>query len=343
MSNLENTGDEDINSFKGHSGDVAVIGENAKTEVSLQTIQGIYNELTGKSEEVSRFYNKPFQVELAEIEQLNLKLNQALEQYSIQSFNCTVTIFHIDDTKQQFSSFERFKLHNTGSTSPTESILLKYNFLVLLPKTRKVQTYTVSIRIASRVAVLKKMMSDFYGPPPQIFRLLGNRTAVVEIQFVDYLLARNFLSLIDDWFKVLPKAKEILFLSILQKNSHQIPRLARFITTIVVSFILISLMPKFILPESVDLLIFGKFLALSTLVVYVAANLASFTGQYIESAIDNYNELSYLKLGSGDKTEIEDAKNTNRNSIIKSVLAFIFAIFISVITNVITNYITPVG
>jgi len=61
-----------------------------------------------------------------------------------------------------------------------ESVLLKYNFLVLLPKTKKPQPYKVAIRLASRGAIVKKMLSDFYGPPPKIFRLMGNRIAVVE-------------------------------------------------------------------------------------------------------------------------------------------------------------------
>lgn len=41
------------------SGDVAVIGEGTpnRTPVSLQVLQGIYHELTGKKEEVSKSYN----------------------------------------------------------------------------------------------------------------------------------------------------------------------------------------------------------------------------------------------------------------------------------------------
>lgn len=223
-----------------------------------------------------------------------------------------------------------------------ESILLKYNFLVLLPKTNKPQPYTVSIRLASRVSIVKKMLSDFYGSPPQIFRLMGNRIAVVEVQYIDYLVARNFLNLIDEWFKVLPKARQSKVVTFLQNNSHQIPKLAKFLTAVIVAQITISLLPKFISNELVNLLIFSKFLGYSLLAIYIATTLAGWAAQYIESSIDNYNELSYLKLTSGDSLEIEDAENNNRLSIIKAIIAFLFTIFISVITNIITSYLTPV-
>src|SRR5258706_11273127 len=142
----------------GPSGDVAIIGESSSaTQVSLQTLQGIYNELTGKSEEVGKSYSKSIRVKFNDIEQLNHKITQVCEQYNIVSGNCSVTVFYVDDTRDQFSSFDRFRLHNSGSTSSVESVLLKYNFLVLLPKTRQPQSYTVSVRLASRVAVAKRM------------------------------------------------------------------------------------------------------------------------------------------------------------------------------------------
>ena len=86
--------DNESDGTEGTSGDVAVIGESSnRTQVSLQTLQGIYNELTGKSEEVGKSYNKPIRVKLTEIEQLNHKISQACEQYNIVSGNCSVTVY----------------------------------------------------------------------------------------------------------------------------------------------------------------------------------------------------------------------------------------------------------
>lgn len=325
------------------SGDIAVIGEslNSTTQVSIQTLQGIYNELTGKSEQVGKSYSKAIRVQLADIEQLNHKITQASEQYNITTGNCSITVNYVNDTRDRFSSFERFKLHNSGSSSPVESIFLKYNFLVVLPKTRQPQSYTVSIRLASRVAVAKRMEGEFYGAPPQIFRIMGNKTAVIEIEYVDYMVARNFLHLIDEWFKGIPTAPDNKILHWFQMRSHQIPRVSRFITSIFVAFLLINLLPHYVTKESIDLLIFGQFIGYSLIATYTAYTLANWFAGFIESSLDHYSELSYLKLTKGDEIEISAAEKSNNFVIAKGVAGFMLTILVSVISKIIVSYLIP--
>lgn len=334
--------DDNMNNYDGASGDVAVIGESSNsTQVSIQTLQGIYNELTGKSEQVGKSYNKAIRVQFSDIEQLNHKITQASEQYNVVAGNCSATVFYVDDTRDQFSSFERFHLHNSGSTSPVESILLKYHFLVLLPKTKQPQSYTVSIRLASRVAVAKRMESEFYGVPPQIFRLMGNRTAVVEIEYVDYMVARNFLNLVDEWFKGIPTASENNILHWFQARSHFIPRVARFATAVFVALLLIALLPHFIAQGTSDLLTFGRFLGYSLIAIYASYTLANWSAGFVETSLDHYSELSFLKLTKGDAIEIAKAEKSNKFAIAKGVGGFVLTICVSIATKLIANNLVP--
>lgn len=334
--------DDNMNNCDGTSGDVAVIGESSNsTQVSIQTLQGIYNELTGKSEQVGKSYNKPIRVQFSDIEQLNHKITQACEQYNVVSGNCSATVYYVDDTRDQFSSFDRFRLHNSGSTSPVESVLLKYHFLVLLPKTKQPQSYTVSIRLASRVAVAKRMESEFYGAPPQIFRLMGNRTAVVEIEYVDYMVARNFLNLVDEWFKGIPTASESKLLHWFQARSHFIPRFFRFSTALFVALLLVALLPHFVAQGNTDLLTFGRFLGYGLITTYVSYTLANWAAGFIETSLDHYSELSFLKLTKGDEIEIEKAENSNKFAIAKGIGGFVLTICVSIATKIVANYLVP--
>ncbi|MGA4349618.1 hypothetical protein ACI2VA_04345 [Ralstonia nicotianae] len=326
---------------RGVSGDVAVVGESsASTQITIQTLQGIYNELTGKSEKVGKSYSRPFQIGFSDIEQLNKKIEQAHHQYNIVASHCNVTVYYVDDTRDRFSSFCRFALHNAGSSSAVESILIKYHFLVCLPKTKRPQTYTVSIRMASRVAITKRMMSEFYGAPPPIFRLMGNRTAVVDVEYVDYMVARNFLNIIDEWIKFLPAAFENKFLNWLQRRSHAIPRIARFFSTMFVGSTLLIIAPHFISKESIDLLAFGRFYGCGLLGVYGAYAATSWCAGWIEDGLDEYSELSYLKLTKGDEKEISDAGRGNKFSFVKGVGGFVLTVCISISTNLIADYLT---
>ncbi|MDB0543887.1 hypothetical protein LBW62_21865 [Ralstonia solanacearum] len=336
MSNLQESnggGDE-----RG-SGDVAVgVESSSPTRISIQTLQGIYNELTGKSERVGKSYGKPFQINLSDIENLNRRIEQAHDQYHIVSNNCNVFVYYVDDTRDKFSSFDRFALHSDGSASAVESIFLKYNFLVCLPKTRAIQNYTVSIRLASRVAVAKRMMSEFYGAPPAILRLMGNRTAVVHVEYVDYLVARNFLNIIDEWFRVIPVASESKVLNWLQIRSHAVPRVSRFLTAMFVGSVLVMVAPNFIKGGSTDLLNMFRFSACGLMVVYAAYMISSWCAGLVEGGLDGYSELSYLKITKGDDREISNASDENKFAFIKGVGGFLLTVCVSIFTKLIVGY-----
>jgi hypothetical protein len=322
---------------EGANGDVAVVGESsAATAVSIQTLQGIYNELTGKSEKVSRSYSTPIQVTFPDLEHLNHKISQVCEQYNLLQGACSISLYYTDDSRDNFSSFDRFRLHACGSSVSVESVLFKYNFLVILPKTKKPQTYEISIRLASRTAVAKRMSDEFYAVS-HLFRVMGNRTATVDIEYVDYMVARNFLSLIDEWFKTIPAATEFKPLHWLQARSHLVPRLARFGTTLFAAFLVVTLIPRVIPPGSTDLALFARALTFSLLGVYVARTVAGWCSALIETALNRWTELSYIKITKGDEIAIERAKKQDRWSVAKGVGGFLLTFCTSLATKIIAN------
>jgi hypothetical protein len=108
-----------------------LIGDEANP-VPVQLVQSVYNELTGKSETVGKTYKDPFAIEYTDVEKLHHRISQFFEQYHICASNCSVTVYYVNNSKDVFSGFDRFRLHNAGSASAVESVLLKYNFLDLL-------------------------------------------------------------------------------------------------------------------------------------------------------------------------------------------------------------------
>ena len=83
-------------------------------------------------------------------------MTQVCEQYNIEAQNTSVTVYHLDDTKEAFSSFERFRIYNQSATSPVESVVLKYNFLIVLPRTRKAQS-----RVSKKAKNHPKFIAQF--------------------------------------------------------------------------------------------------------------------------------------------------------------------------------------
>lgn len=338
MSN-QNNGKSNISS----AGDMAVIGEGTpnRTPVSIQVLQDIYHELTGKSEEVSKSYGESFHIVFNDFKQLHLRVQQTCEQYNICSANCSVNVFYINDTKDTFSSFERFEAFNTGSTKSVESVLLTYNFLIILPKLSQPQSYTVTIRVASPVAIQRKMNEDMFGVP-KILRLMGGaRTAVVSVKYVDYAVARTVLNTIDEWFTALPQSKSGFIWSFVRKHTDWLPLITRYTAGLGVALLAFYVTPHFVTASSPPAH-FAQFLIAAYASIFAAYKLAHHLGNAAEDSIDRWSNLAYVSLTDGDKREIELAKSRNRGALVWGGLRALGGLLVTVAAKLIVTYVTGV-
>ncbi len=335
------TGNDNKNLIPSSTGDMAVVGEGTPNQmpVSIQVLQNIYHELTGKSEEVLKSYDDAFHVVFNDFKQLNHRVLQICEQYNIRASNCAVNVFYINDTKDTFSSFERFQAFNTGSTSAVESILLTYNFLIILPKLAQPQSYTVSIRIASPITIQRKMNGNMFELP-KIFRLMGGpKTAVVSVKYVDYAVARTVLNTIDEWFMALPQSKSNSLWKFLRSHTGYIPLLSRYIAGLGVTYLVVTNI-QHLLPTVPSLLDLARFGILAFVGIFAAYRIAHHIGSAAEDSLDRWVDLSYVCITEGDKRELELAQNRNRGALLWGGLKLLTGLLVSVVAKVIVYRIT---
>lgn len=335
------TGQGSIANPSGESNDeIVVIGSNnTNVPVSFQMLQDIYNEITGKTEEIENTYKVNYKLTFSDLEQFYIKITQAFEQYNIVSHNCAVTVFFTRDSKEIFSSFERFKLFNVSTLSEIERIYLKFNFMIVLPKTKRVQNYEIDVNLSSRMAVSKKL-NDEIVRSSKLFRYFIGSTAQVTIKYVDYLVARNFLEIIDEWIKCLPASKATRFYKLISDKSHLFPIVFKncfFFFSIYLIWVKFSF---FIPTGSTDLNLFAKFIIASFTLSYISLRFGLTIGRYIENEIDEYQPMSYISITRGDELLIEETKRKNEKRIIKAVAGIIFSIATGIASSIIANMIT---
>lgn len=323
---------------------MAVVGEGTsnRTPVSIQVLQNIYHELTGKSEEISKFYDESFHFTFGDFKQLNHRVRQICEQYNICSSNCAVNVFYVNDTKDTFSSFERFEAFNAGSTSAVESILLTYNFLIILPKLNQPQSYTVSIRVASSVAIERKM-NEFMFEVPKIFKLMGGpRTAVVSVKYIDYAVARTVLNTIDEWFMALAKSRSGTTWKFVRKHTDWIPLVTRYVAGLSAAIVMYFLVPYY-LSSSSSLTQLAQFAIVAFCGIFAAYKLAFHLGRAAEQSLDQWVDLSYIAITEGDRKEIELARSRNRKALVWGVLKLLCGLMVSLAAKLIASVLTGVA
>ena len=340
MLNKSDNNEENSHVLSGGSGDIAVIGEGTpnSTSISIQVLQGIYHELTGKIERVSKSYNQPFKVINTDLEQLHYRIQQAVEQYNVKAETHEFNIFYQNDTQDRFSSFERFKSFNAGSSSAVESVLFKYNFMVILPKTQQPQGYTLSIRIASPISIQEKMRNEMFQLP-KIIRLMGNRTAVVTVEYVDYMVSRNLLDNVDLWFQTLSTAKSSPAFDFIRKRSAYIPIMSRYIIGAFGVFLVFEAIP-ILLNADTRLHQFAYFSLSAFTGLFATYKLAGHLGSLAEDAIDRWNPIAYVKLTAGDKKQIEKAECSNKRTIYFAIASLLTNLAIGIASSIFASWLT---
>lgn len=298
--------------------------------VSMQVIQDVYNEITGKTEKLSKSYRLHHQATFDDIEQLNIKIHQLYEQYHIFEHNCNVTLFHTNDCKEVYSSFERFKAYDRSSLSPVENIRLEYNFLIILPKTKRPQSYTIAVDVHSRAAIKQKAENE-HGMPKRIMRIFATKTARLDIEYVDYTVARNFQTTIDNWFSALEQSKSGKLLEITQDYTHNLPVFLRSASILFLCAFFFLQFPSWF-PSGLTLESLFKLSVLCFGSVFLLSGIASKIGASIGQAIDNIQPLSYVKLNRGDEKSISDLKRSNNMHKAKSAFGLLVAVGINLLS-----------
>ncbi|VAW81252.1 hypothetical protein MNBD_GAMMA12-1539 [hydrothermal vent metagenome] len=277
--------------------------------------QAVYYSVTGKTEKLTKAFSDNYKITFEDIQQLHSKCEQMCTQWNVIECNENITVNHVDDNKESFSSFERFKIYDKSQTSAVEGVSYEFNALILPNGTPKPQPYKINIRIASAIAVYSRSEND--GPSSFIMKFFRSGPLIIEIEYVDYVIARNMMSTIESWVKEIEIEKRNKYLIFLQSNSHWIPKLTGTI------LMMVALVASFFAIDSVligreENTTLAKFLLSSFGFIVLSSRVGTWLGRITENTIDRIQELSHIELNRGDKNLLSDFKKKNSRSYLKS-------------------------
>jgi hypothetical protein len=309
---------------------VVRIGE-AQSQVSLKVYQDIYHQVTGRTEQIRKRYTQSLLLGFAELEQLHHKVMQLCDVHRIVAKNEVVSVFHEKERKEQFTSFEKFSGYNANTSSPTVSVVFKYNFSIIPAELQRPQEYIITVRLTSGVALLSQMEADAPSFMRGRFFGLGGGAAEITIEYADYVIARGFLEAFDEWVsgcKATPKSSTLTFL---RKHSHNIPTFAQLLVAAVVILFAIQAIPIYFSPQTTPAT-WARFLIIFSGGAYILITLVHLTASFIEYAIDTFPELSYLNLNKGDEKLIEQAKQKKPRAYFRLILGSIGTIVLGIVS-----------
>ncbi|NER24582.1 MAG: hypothetical protein F6J96_28545 [Symploca sp. SIO1C2] len=302
---------------------------------SFKLAQALYHAVTDKTESMTKFYSENYKITRDDIKQLYTKFERISSQWKIISKSENITIQHLVDNKSCFSSFDRFMAYDTSQTSPVESIMFEYNVLLKLPNTEKPQPYRIMVHMSSGIALKGNNQTDEKSTVPNlILKLLQGRPIIAKVEYVDYMVAINFISTLDSWVNEIKIASTSRFIDFLQKKSHWLPRLSEGSILIVTSLWVCSYTNETFAEGNSDQVL-AKFLIISLMFIMLSGKVALWFGSLGEKYIDQISSLSYIQLNKGDERLLTERGKSNFWSIVIAISTFT----ISIIQGVISGYI----
>jgi len=306
---------------------------------SFKIAQALYNTVTGKTERLSKRFSENYKIGMNDIFQLHSKFEQMCAQWDVIEKNENITIHHVNDNKETFSSIERFKVYDKSQTSPVESIVYEFNLLIQLKNTPKPQPYTITVRLGSKVAMHQKVKEEMSNRI--LFRLFRGGAINVDIEYIDYVVARNMISTLDSWVSSVESTSRNKYLKFFQEFSHKLEDTFSVLFLMLALFASVSSVSIFIDPNGTDQVL-AKFLLLSFGFIVAFFFVGKVLGGLVENGIDRISEISYIKINVGDERAIVGASSDNKKSFIKALISLalvsIHAIGCSYIATIIYSF-----
>ncbi|WP_404473497.1 hypothetical protein LG301_03530 [Vreelandella venusta] len=283
-----------------NSSTVQVGDGQGSSVIPMKVYQDIYHKITGRTEQIKKTYDEDILIGIEEIEQLHYKITQLCDVHNVIARNETISVFHEQDRKEQFTSFERFLSYNSSSSNPTVNVVVKYNFSIIVAGLKNPQEYIVTVRLASRVALIKKLKED--APPfipAHVLAAMAGDVAEIKVDYADYVIARGFVEAFDEWIRGCETNSEPKAITFLKKYSFLFPRLFGplvAVSTLFFTMEYIDGVEASVMDVAYVLKMFSLFLA----GLYILITFAGIAGKLIENSIDRYMPASYIQLNRGD-------------------------------------------
>lgn len=303
----------------------------SKQIITFSHYQEIYHQVTKKSETTTKAYSENLKVTFKSIEDLHHRILQIKQTYHIIQENATFTIYSHGKQKEQYTSFERFKLYNSGRPNGTINVTIKYDLLICPHNSTKPYPYAITVNLTSRVGIYEDLYNkdDAFMGQEGFITFMGNQVAEIRVDFVDYVISRAFIQAFDEWVKITDQNYNNKLMTWLKRNISQITSIVGLVMFFPFSYFIYKYLKSHIILNNNDL---GWFIYISLITCILYTFIIAGILKYVNRVIENYSEISYVKLTSGDDKIIRKYEIKRSRSIWKFILSSASVIILGIIS-----------
>lgn len=307
------------------------------TEIDKDDLKSMFYLLLGKPESYIKLFQEPLCLAPDDFIELNEQIVEKLTNHNIHAINITTTINYSESEIEQLGSWQEFINYNWKTRKETDSISIKWDFLVKIQGYEIPQRHTVHLKISNEISPIQLMRAIFSLDIDDMEKAeIDNAPMICRIDFINHILSEELMMIVENWQQ--SRIKKFYYSDLakfIKKHKLTIARVIHYSIPLFVTFLSISvLLSDLIIKNSLELTVYANKLMLAIVVVSGVLIAYSYRlGKKIASkvyrGISEYGRFPIFNLTNGDKNRQDKAKHENRKSTWKIVWNIIKAILIN--------------
>ena len=272
--------------------------------------------LNAKPDTETRLLSGAKTIALEDIRDINERIIRKLNNHTHKQIKTAITLILSEKNIKDYSIWAEFNRENWNTINQSiESISIIWDILINLPECELPQRHTIRLKIGSAISP-KEMFEIVFNSEDPSELLEARESGVCKIDFIDRVLATEFLNIVSTWYEGLKEAPQIGALE------HFFASRARFCAEIIriSSPILLFIIYYLYSP------IFLTFIKLNTditidtiqklsILLFSVISLCIFVGRHLAriffDKITNYKKLPNFSITKGDKNQFYKIQEEN--------------------------------
>lgn len=331
---------------KRHPDMEIVEADEVVAKVSKESLKALLYLTAGKPDSYIKLFHGPICIQPNDIIELNDLIQQKLGNHDVQAAITTVNINYSKDEIEQFGIWAEFVEHQWNTHKETETLTIKWDFLVKLPLYKLPQRHTVVLKIASKLTPLHFMQAMFSQDPDELENLESEMAPVVcRIDFINHILSDELMRIIEQWHKARIKPLyDPSYEKYIEKHKNTIARVIHYSIPFFVTAVAAGVLNKYVSDayldtSSITIGIMKEFM-FWLLGSGIAIAFMNLVGRWIATqvfdAIGSYGVHAVLVFTNGDKNKQRKLEQKNKVTIRKITWNVAKAVALDVISFLVT-------
>lgn len=316
----------------------------------IKEFQALYYALNARPDTITKLYNNKVILDMNDILTLESMIQDKLALHSQEGqFGKTSVIVTTNKHKvYNFDNTQLFHEHNWNSSESIESIVLIWDFYMIIAGYENPQRHKLTVKLSSGLRPEEVISLIFSGKLEDVQNIDAQQaTIVAQMDFIDNRLGQEFLNIVEEWVKILQTYTEsnkvIVWLKKVRKYvAYYINYLFFFLVLITLLIGFNMMMGQLGITKMSDFTIqqFNNcvnYIVISVIICYIILHIGHNVANKVFRRLVEYGEDFIFNITKEDQNRYKRTQQREMKSVVVVLAHLVFSVILNVTCGVIAS------